>query len=101
MKAELTTEQTVFLARAQARLNEHLSTVALEQQSIQGFINAHPFVAEHNAKLLIAKTGEQAQREVISDYIGSIGHSGMRLEVEDGRLILTDEPQPGPQQNGR
>ena len=87
---ELTPEQTVFLARAQARMNESQSVASREQQAIQDFISHHPFVQGHGAVLREAQARAKAQEEAIEDYCASIGHAGAKLETKDGKLVLTE-----------
>jgi uncharacterized protein (DUF2342 family) len=88
MKITLTPEQTVFLARAQSRLHEAMSSAASEQRVIQGFVSQHPFLQEHAAAMQTANVLAKAQQDVISDYVASLGHTGATLEQDGGGLVL-------------
>jgi hypothetical protein len=89
MKITLTTEQTVFLARAQSRLQEAMSSAASEQHIIQEFISQNQFIQAHSAILQSASATVKSQQNAIADYVSSLGYPGAELEHNDGTLMLS------------
>lgn len=88
MIVKLEPSQLVFLARAQARLNEALSVASRQEAAVNALIASHPVIRDHMQALAEARIKAQSQQETMQDYMAAIGYPNATLEQHGGELVL-------------
>lgn len=91
MNIPLTTEQTIFLARAYQRRSEAQAAAQIQTEAIQDYVNSCAFVVNRSLQVARLQATAAAQDQAIADFLTQLGYAGAEVRFENGQIIATHD----------